>query len=155
MVLSRVRHILIVAVAAILFPVLASAATADFRILIDVDNNAATGCAQSGMQGIEQTLVLRVVTTETEAQVTRSYRQICTGGAFGPPVDEDLTPRPVSFHPPLGLLMVESRLPFSALTAGGGMPGRMRLGFEALSGPSTHQALTHANGAPILYPPLS
>src|SRR5688572_8638384 len=96
MIASRQLRVLVLIFAAVLLPTIAAAATADFRILFDIDNNPATGCTQSGMTGVDQIMVLRVVTTESAANVTRSHRQVCTAGVFGAPVDEDLTPRPVS-----------------------------------------------------------
>jgi hypothetical protein len=59
----------------------ALAVTSEYRILLDLDNNAATGC--SG--GYEQVLVTTVDTTGPgTATVTRVERQVCSGGTFGP-----------------------------------------------------------------------
>src|SRR5687768_12972087 len=60
-----------------LFPVLASAATIEFRTLIDVDNNAATGCSVAGMTGVEHVVVTVVKTDATSGAVEQSYRQAC------------------------------------------------------------------------------
>src|SRR5687768_15054549 len=53
-----------------LFPVLAGAATSEFRVLLDVDNNTATGCVVGGMSGVDQILVTHLETTEGTAEVT-------------------------------------------------------------------------------------
>src|SRR6185436_16818359 len=106
MVASRRLHaVFVFAVALLVVPTLASAATADFRVLFDIDNNAATGCNEGPAHGVEQILVTRINSTETSAQVTRTYRQVCTGGVFGAPVDLDLTARPAGFNAPSGLLL--------------------------------------------------
>src|SRR5687768_15774984 len=57
-----------------LFPVLASAATIEFRTLIDVDNNGATGCSTAGMTGVEHVVVTVVKTDATSGAVDQSYR---------------------------------------------------------------------------------
>src|SRR6185436_15575218 len=148
----RLRAVVLLLFAAVVFPTFASAATADFRVLFDLDNNAATGCTEGGMAGVEQVLVTRVVTTASTAQVTRTYRQICTAGSFGAPVDLDLTPRPAGFHPPSGSLLIETRASFAALGFNGGSIHQMRLGFDATDGFSYHRALTQPNGSPTIFP---
>jgi len=138
--------------AAVFFPTLASAATADFRALIDIDNNASTGCTEGGMHGVEQIFVTRVTTSGTTAQVTRTYRQVCSAGVFGAPLDLDLAARPAGYNSPSGLLLAESRLAFIAVAPGSSTPSGLRWGFDVTDGVSTQTVLNKPNGNPIIYP---
>src|SRR5436190_1386227 len=138
---------LLFAVAA--FPILASAATADFRVLID--NLPDVGCNEGGMTGVDTILVTRAVTTDTSAQETRIYRQVCTAGVFGPLVDLDLTVRPAGLQTPSGLVLLETRIPYSAVP---GIETRsIHVGFDATDGFFTQHVLTQPNGSPIMIPP--
>jgi methionine-rich copper-binding protein CopC len=138
--------------AAVFSPTIASAATADFRALIDIDNNASTGCTEGGMHGVEQIFVTRVTTTGTTAQVTRTYRQVCSAGVFGAPLDLDLVARPAGYNSPSGLLLAESRLAFMAVAPGASTPSGLRWGFDVTDGVSTQSVLNKPNGNPIIYP---
>src|SRR5687768_15811579 len=115
-----------------LFPVLAGAATIEFRTLIDADNNAATGCATGGMTGVDHVVVTQVKTDATSGAVEKAYRQVCTGGSLGPQLDVNTTGWPVGYNPSSGGMLVENRISFAAL--GGGMPSGLRLGFDASTG---------------------
>ncbi len=148
----RLRAVFAFAVALLVVPTLASAATADFRVLFDSDNNTATGCTEGPSHGVEQILVTRINTTDTSAQVTRMYRQVCTNGVFGAPVDLDLTARPAGFNSPSGLLLAESRVGFNALAPNAAMLPTLHLTFDASDGISTQRVLTKPNGNAILYP---
>ena len=69
------------------FSVTAQAADQRFALLLDTDNNTATGCpvaAPSGtVAGIDQVLTTVVTTTNTGATISRIERQLCTGGSLG------------------------------------------------------------------------
>ena len=130
-------------------PVIATAATHEFRVLMDVDNNASTGCALGGLTGVDQVLITLVRTDATSGAVERSYRLVCSGGSFGPAVDVDTTGWPVGYNPASGGMIVENRVSFASL---GGLPAVMRLGYDATSGGSIHSAIALANGGPVLYP---
>src|SRR5215212_7003301 len=56
---------------------------------------------------------------------------------------------PAWFNSSNGGMLVENRLPFTAL---GGLPAMMRLGFEASSGSALQSVTALETGAPILYP---
>ena len=151
--MTSTRRFFIVLIALVLLPVTAIAATTEFRVLIDSDNNTATGCTLGGMSGVEHVLVTLVRTDATSGEVVRSYRLTCVGGAaFGSPTDVDESGWPVGFNPATGGMTVENRLAWSVLTPSG-MPTGLRLGFDASTGASVHSAVAHANGASIIYPP--
>src|SRR5688500_3677072 len=133
-----------------LFPVLAGAATIEFRTLIDVDNNASTGCAVGGMTGVEHVVVTVVETDATTGKVDRSYRLVCAGNSLGSPVDVIEADWGIGYNPASGGMLVENRISFSAF--GGAMPSRIRLGFDATTGASSHSASVTPNGSPIIYP---
>ncbi len=136
-----------------LFPVLAGAATIEFRTLIDVDNNGATGCATGGLTGVEHVVVTVVKTDATSGAVEQSYRLACSGGSLGSPIDVNTSGWPVGFNAASGGMLVENRIAFSTL--GGGMPSGLRLAFDARSGSSTHSATATSTGASIIYPERS
>ena len=133
----------------VLVPTVAHAATHEFQVLIDSDNNAATGCATGGMSGVDQILVTIVRTDATSGAVERSYRVECTGGSFGSQVDVDNSGWPVGFNAANGGMVVENRVPYSEM---GGAPAKVRLGFSGSSSGFTHSAIALANGDAIIYP---
>lgn len=65
----------------------ASAITSEYRILLDLDNNPATGCTvatvDGNFTGVEQVLITTVDTVGMTATVTSVARQECTAGTFG------------------------------------------------------------------------
>ena len=68
----------------------AEAAEQRYQLVLDTDNNAATGCVvsvgASSAAGVEQVLTAVVNTTTTGVNVVRLERQTCTGGVLGAPV---------------------------------------------------------------------
>jgi VCBS repeat-containing protein len=148
--MTATRRVHIFAVLLLAFvPVLASAATHEFRVLIDADNNSATGCALSGMNGVDHVVVTLVRTEGATGAVERSYRLTCAGTSFGPQLDLDTTGWGVGYNQANGGMLVENRISYASL---GGLPNLMRLGFDALSGGVIHSALAQVNGSPILVP---
>ncbi|HYR29787.1 MAG TPA: Ig-like domain-containing protein, partial [Thermoanaerobaculia bacterium] len=146
------RRFAVVLAALFLLPIVASAATIEFRVLIDSDNNASTGCAVGGMSGVEHVLVTLVKTDATSGAVDRTYRLACVGGTnFGAPIDDTTGGWSVGFQPASGGMTVENRLPFSVLTPNG-TPTNLRLGFDATTSGATHSATVTASGTPIIYP---
>ncbi|HUI99073.1 MAG TPA: Ig-like domain-containing protein, partial [Usitatibacter sp.] len=85
---SRVAWLVALFLAAAVLP----AFGASLQVLVDADNNAATGCAASTpsgtMSGIEQRFVTTVNTTVNPPQVTGVTREDCDAatGVFGAPV---------------------------------------------------------------------
>jgi VCBS repeat-containing protein len=146
---------------ALFIPAVASASTADFRVLFDTDNNQATGCTVNGMAGVDQVFLTRVETLASagtvpvSARVTLTQRQVCTAGSLGAPIDVNTTVYPASLNAASGQVTVETRVPFTAFNAGGTMPRGMRLGFNGTNGAAVHNAVNAANGAAFIYPPLS
>ncbi|HUP63462.1 MAG TPA: putative Ig domain-containing protein [Thermoanaerobaculia bacterium] len=153
--MRRIRFALFLSICAavLVFPSQASAVTIDFRVLIDSDNDATTGCNVSGMSGVEHILVTRVETTDTSASVTSSHRFECTGGFFGPQLDPSTTGWPAGLQVPSGHLWFETRIPYAVF--GGTLPRGMRFGFEAKTFGTTHSILTNPNNTPILFPPMT
>jgi hypothetical protein len=145
------RFLLLLVAAAVFSPLFASAATSEVRVLFDVDNNAATGCTVGGMTGVDQVLVTRVVDGEATANVTETHRLVCTNGVLGDPTDIITTGWPAGWQPESGMMVVETRLPFSAFSSSG-TPGQMRIGFDGTRGAGSFSALTKPNGDPILFP---
>jgi hypothetical protein len=149
MALGRLRFALIVS-AFTLVP-LAQAATSDYRVLIDADNNAATGCFVGAIPGIDQVLTTRVTTNETDGSVTLTERQVCSTGVLGAPITLSTTPWPAGFNASSGSLLVETRIPYSAFP-GGVAPANMHVFFDATLGVANQVVTTKPNGDPILYP---
>jgi len=136
---------------AVLFPLLASAGTTEFRVLFDADNDLATGCTVGGMAGVEQVLFTQVTDSEPSASVTRTHRLVCTDGVLGDPIDI-LTPGwTAGWLSSSGQMLVETRIPFAAFGSTS-MPGEMRLGLDGTRGTGSFSALTQPNGDPILFP---
>src|SRR5688500_8099985 len=133
------------------FPLFASAATTDFRILFDVDHDTATGCTVSTMPGVDQVFTTRVDTTATTAAVTQTFRQLCTGTSLGPQIPVDGTGWPAGFQSDSGQLLVETRIPFDAFPEST-MPRNMRIGLVASQGTSVHTALTRPTGEMVFFP---
>ncbi|MBV8516272.1 MAG: tandem-95 repeat protein [Acidobacteria bacterium] len=136
---------------AIVWVPLAHAATSDYRVLIDADNNAATGCFVGAIPGIDQVLTTRVTTTDTDGSVTLTQRQVCSTGVLGAPITISTTPWPAGFNASSGSLLIETRIPYSAFS-GGVAPEVMHLYFDGTLGVANQIVTTKPNGDPILYP---
>ncbi len=145
------RFSLLIVAAALICPLFASAATSEVRVLIDVDNNVATGCVVGGMTGVDQVLVTQVADSPTGASVTQTHRLVCSSGVLSGPTDIVTSGWPVGWQPTSGMMLVETRIPFSALGTST-MPSEMRIGFDGTRGSAAFSALTKANGSPILLP---
>ncbi|HEX7151336.1 MAG TPA: cadherin domain-containing protein [Thermoanaerobaculia bacterium] len=141
---------------ALAVPTLASAATSEFSVLINVDPNASpvTGCsvteAGQTMHGVDQMLIATVTTDATTGTVTNVVRRVCAGGAFGAPIAVE-GGWDAGLKPANGEMLVEMRMPLSALP-GGELGPKTQLGFIGRTGSSTHVAFDLNNDAPILYP---
>jgi VCBS repeat-containing protein len=135
---------------------IAASTTSRYQVVLDTDNNAATGCyvdaASARFIGAEQVVTTTVVTTDTSASVTGVVRQVCvtplTNG-FGAPITLDSIGWPVSFNAASGNMLVETHIPLSAI------PDRtipMRLGFVLSAGNISTSIFQKPNGSPILFP---
>jgi Putative Ig domain/Bacterial Ig domain len=119
-------------------PITARAATTDFRVLFDRDNDAATGCTVAGMTGVDQIFLTRVEVGESAANVTGTFHQLCQGTNFGPLTPLETSLWHAGYETPSGNLLVETRIPFTAFA--GDMP-KMRIGIDARQGALSHVAL--------------
>ncbi|GMU72656.1 MAG: hypothetical protein AMXMBFR42_21120 [Burkholderiales bacterium] len=103
-----------------------SAATHSVGVLLDTDDQGATGCpvatANGALTGIELVVTARIVTTATGAYVDRVDRQTCTGGSLGAPVVVDPGDWPVGLGAGAGgSAVVEWSIPRSLLPPSGVM----------------------------------
>src|SRR5687767_9332680 len=110
----RLRTRELALVLGLFFPLLAVAGTSEVRVHFDVDNNAATGCVVGDMSGVDQVLVTQITDSETSAGVTQTHRLVCSAGVLGTPVDIITTGWPAGWSPSSGMMLVETRIPFSA-----------------------------------------
>ncbi|HEU4889478.1 MAG TPA: Ig-like domain-containing protein, partial [Thermoanaerobaculia bacterium] len=133
------------------FPLIASAATTDFRVLFDVDHDVATGCTVSTMPGVDQVFTTRVETTASTATVTQTFRQVCTGTSLGPQILIENLGWPAGFQSSSGQLLVETRIPFSSFPETT-TPRNMRIGLVGSQGTTVHTALTRPNGDLVFFP---
>jgi hypothetical protein len=133
------------------FPLIASAATTDFRILFDVDHDIATGCTVSTMPGVDQVFTTRVETTGSTGVVSQTFRQLCTGTSLGPQIPVDTTGWAAGFQSSSGQLLVETRIPFAAFPDTT-TPRNMRVGLVGSQGSTVHTALVRPNGDMVFFP---
>ena len=148
---SRVVRALSLFLSLAAFPTITSGATTEFRVLLDTDSNAATGCTIAGMAGVDQVLVTDVVNDDSTPRVNRTYRQLCTGTALGALTDIVTTGWPAVFGGADRVLTLETRTPFTSFGSSG-IPSNIHVGFDVRRGSDTHAALVNADGSPILLP---
>jgi len=125
-----------------LTPAPASAVTVEFGALLDLDDDAATGCTLSTVDGpfdgVEQLLVTTVETTPSPVQVTGVVRHECDAmsGTFGPAIAVDslqVPPWPVGIgNGTMGSSVVETYFPLEAV--GAALPVRIGVVSNDLSG---------------------
>ncbi len=134
--------------ALVLVPRPAAAATGDFRVLVDADDNAGTGCtiatADGPFTGVERVLV---TTVDLDSKtVTSVVVQECSGGSLGAPV---AVTSPAA--PPWPLAPGASSTP-TVLETGLELPppaaGTLRLGFASLLVGASGDALLSTTGSP-------
>ncbi len=111
--------------------------TATYQILLDTDNNPATGCTVATVDGpfdgAEQRLVTTVTTGSNSATVSGVQLQNCTGSGFGAAVWSAGGSWPVGLGNGLnGTAIVETYLPLSAWIGSG--PARLGVVSEAGGG---------------------
>src|SRR3954454_2935191 len=118
-------------------PLSSFAATTEFRVLLDTDNNASTGCSVAvpggSFAGVDQVLITTVDSTATGATVTSVSRQVCSAGTLGASVPVNApTPYNVGLNGSSGNSLVESVLPLDPL--GTPTPTQIRVAFVATTG---------------------
>ncbi len=143
----------------------ASATTNTFEILMDLDNNQATGCdvptLSSPFHGVEQILITTVTTSGSTAQVTALQVETCNAGVFSAPAP---VPAPVGHPLPwtVGTLngtsspsFIETYFPLSSSVIPS--PTSVRLGVLAFdsSNALTDDLLATAAGGPIVLQAVS
>lgn len=131
-------------------PLLASAAPTEYRVLFDVDADAATGCLVDGVAGIDQLLATEVSSDDSTAAVVRTFRRVCAAGTMGEPLDVNATGWPAVLDGASGNITVETRAPFLAF--GPAMPMRMRIAFAATQGSTVRTLLTGPAGEQLVFP---
>lgn len=104
----------------LLLPALALADDHRFQLLLDTDNNAATGCTVAtvggNVNGIEQVLTTTVTTSVPSAAISLVERQVCANGSLGAPVVVSAGGWSAG-----GLGAIETYVPLSLLPPGGTM----------------------------------
>lgn len=150
--MNNFRRLLLLAAASatVLFPLALQAATTELRVLFDVDHNAATGCAVSGLAGVDQVLVTQVTDDGTTARVTQTHRRLCAGGQLGQAVDVNASGWAAGLDASSGGLVVETRVPFTAFGSNG-LPAPMRVALTGARDAAEFAALSQ-DGHPILFP---
>ncbi len=103
-----------------------SAAVVSYSLLLDTDNDSATGCGVSSpagpIAGIEQIATTVISTTSTGASVTLLARQVCSGGAMGAAATYDAGGWNVGLgNGTSGAAVIESSMPLAMLPAGATM----------------------------------
>ena len=135
---------------AFLLPITAHAATAQFRVLFDVDHVSSTGCTVGGMAGVDRVLDTAITFSDTTGTVTSVTRRDCVSGVLTEPVAVSPGGWPVGMLGGSGNLVIETAVPVSAF--GASYPFNMRVGFSGTLGNATAELLTDPNGTAILWP---
>ena len=123
----------------------------DLRVLFDDPNSGTPGCTVDGMNSVDQVLVTRVTDDGTTANVTQTFRQLCSGGVLGGPIDVNTSGWPVGFQTSNGHMLVETAVPFTAFGSND-MPSPMRIGFSGTRGSDSFAVLAKPNGNAIIFP---
>lgn len=119
------------------------ATSAEYQILLDTDNNPATGCTvttvNGNFAGVDQRLVTTVAIGTNAATVGGVQLQPCENGVFGAAVWTDPGGWPVGLgNGTNGAAVIETYLPLAALNG----PGPLRLGVISQAGPARDALLT-------------
>lgn len=134
---------------------MALAATTTINTLLDTDNNTATGCSVSTLNGAVngvESIVTTTVIADTSGYRTQSITmQNCVGGSFGAPAFITNIPSPIARgNGTGGTTAVESYVPHAFLPATG-QPIRVAVTTAGSDGLTGGDALTVTGaGAPIL-----
>jgi len=130
--------------------VIASAATTQYRVLIDSDNSTATGCPVNTpavtVPGIDHILITTVDTTSNT--ITKVERQTCVGGT----TLVDAGGWSDGANGDGSQFKIETYIPVSAF--GATLPTPMHLYFIAVSGNTATAVTSNANGSAVMWPPV-
>ena len=137
------------------FPVLTQAATTEFRVLLDTDMSAATGCSVTTpagpFVGVDQILVTTVDSTASGSTVTSVVRQVCSFGTLGAPIPVTApVPYAVGVAGASGNSYVESVIPIAAL--GSPAPTVIRVAFLVATGASVDSITQTPSAADLMWP---
>ena len=140
------------------FPVLTQAATTEFRVLLDTDMSAGTGCTVTTpagpFVGVDQILVTTVDSTSSGSTVTSVVRQVCSFGTLGAPIPVTApVPYAVGTAGASGNSYVESVIPISAL--GSPAPSVIRVAFLVATGASVDSITQTPSAADLIWPSSS
>ena len=130
------------------------ATSAEYQILLDTDNNPATGCTVTTVggdfAGVDQRLVTTVTVGTATATVGGVQLQTCVSGGFGAAVWSDPGGWPVGLgNGTSGAAVIETFLPLAQLNG----PGPLRLGVISAAGQASDALLTgNGQGGGILFP---
>ncbi|MDS4058934.1 MAG: hypothetical protein RKP73_10220, partial [Candidatus Contendobacter sp.] len=130
------------------------AATPEYQILLDTDNNPATGCTvatvNGNFAGVDQRLVTMVSVGTATATVGGVQLQTCASGTFGAATWSDPGGWPVGLgNGTGGAAVIETFLPLAQLNG----PGPLRLGVISAAGQARDALLTgNGQGGGILFP---
>ena len=154
--MKRSSNLLLFVFLCAFLPLSSFAATTEFRVLLDTDNNASTGCsvAVSGgsFAGVEQVLITTVDSTSTGSTVTSVSRQVCSAGTLGASIPVNApTPYNVGLDGSSGNSLVESVLPLDTL--GSQTAAQIRVAFVAATGASNDSITQTPSAAPLLWLP--
>ncbi len=155
---SRVIARALAVLTAAFISTVALAAPAEFRVLIDADRNASTGCAvaisgTAGFAGAERLIVAKVEVGEVTSTVTSIAIAQCTAGAFGEPVIVPSAQGAMTYSNSSGQSLLEVGLPWISLDLGT-THSAVRLGFIGMAAGAT-QAVLGTDPSPIIFPPVS
>jgi beta-lactam-binding protein with PASTA domain len=100
--------------ASLVFTSAINAAEHRYDVLLDLDQNAATGCAIDGIAGIERVIRATVNTTNNSASVTAIEQLQCNGSLLGAPTPLAGAPYALTLSPPASTA-IELSLPLVQL----------------------------------------
>ncbi len=132
----------------------ALAVDSEFRVLLDLDNDAGTGCTvmtvDGPFDGVEQMLITGVATDASGSNVTGASRRECVDpstDAFGTPISVQAGPWPVGLgNGPAGEDVIETVFPKDQLTH-----PTIRVGFMSSENAlGNEDALLSTGGGPII-----
>ncbi len=128
------------------------AASPEYQILLDTDDNPATGCtvatSQGDVLGIDQRLVVTVTIGTTTATVSGIQLQSCVNGTFGPAIWTNPGGWLVGLgNGTDGAAVIEAFLPLAQLS---GM-GPVRVSVISTAGQTRDALLVTSNGQPSIF----
>ncbi|HET7712503.1 MAG TPA: Ig-like domain-containing protein, partial [Thermoanaerobaculia bacterium] len=129
-----------------------AATQTDFRVLIDSDLNATSGCTVAGFGGVEHVLNTRVEDEGTSARVSSITTAQCNASTqtLGPALALLSGTYAAGVDSATRTLLIETSIPLSSF--GGTLPSQIRLGFVGSFGGTSSTIVTTPAGAPLTFP---